>query len=121
MAHFAKVNKVTNIVEDVIVANLAFIATLPEEQDKDWIQTSYNTREGVHSEGGIPLRKNFAIIGGTYDYSRDAFIPPKEFDSWVLDEDKAVWVAPIEKPEGNFYWDEATETWKNFGPSGTPE
>ena len=121
MAHFAKVNKTTNIVEDVIIANLAFIATLPEEQDKEWIQTSFNTREGVHADGGIPLRKNFAVKGYTYDTARDAFIPPKIHDAWVLDEGKCIWVPPTAKPEGNYYWDDETDSWVDFGPSGTKE
>jgi len=85
-------------------------------------QTSYNTRGGVHydPETGEPsedqskaLRKNYAGIGFTYDADRDAFIPPKPYDSWVLDEDTCLWVAPIPMPEdGEAYtWDEDAGDW----------
>ena len=69
-----------------------------------WVKTSYNTNEGVHSTGGTPLRKNFAGIGMTYDEVRDAFIPPKEFDSWTLNEETCIWEAPIARPRDGKYW-----------------
>jgi len=81
-------------------------------------QTSYNTRGGVHYTDGEPsadqtkaLRKNYAGIGFTYDEARDAFIPPKPFDSWVLDEDTCLWVAPIPMPDGDYVWDEDAGDW----------
>ena len=79
-----------------------------------WKQTSYNTYGGVHNKGGTPLRKNFAGIGYTYDEDRDAFIPPKPFNSWVLNEDTCLWEAPIAKPQdGNKYrWNEQTLSWQ---------
>jgi len=119
MSHFAKVNKTNKIVEDVIVATPAFIATLPEEHNYDWIQTSYNTFGGIHTQGGIPLRKNYAVKGFMYDIGRDAFIPPKLYDSWVLDEDTCLWKAPIEKPEGNCKWNEESQEWQQLPNSGT--
>jgi hypothetical protein len=64
-----------------------------------WIETSYNTRGGVHKTGGTPLRKNFAGVGYTYDEDRDAFIPPKPFNSWTLNEDTCLWDPPVAKPE----------------------
>lgn len=78
-----------------------------------WVQTSYNTHGGIHVLGGTPLRKNYAGIGYTYDSERDAFIPPKPFDSWVLNEDTCLWDAPVPYPsDGGFYtWDESTQTW----------
>ncbi len=110
MAHFAKVNKSTNLVEQVIVATQAHIFTLPDHED--WVQTSYNTLSGVHKQGGIPLRKNFAGIGYTYDRVKDAFIPPKPFASWTLDEDTCQWNPPTEKPSGDYWkWNEETQTW----------
>jgi hypothetical protein len=78
-----------------------------------WKQTSYNTHNGVHSLGGIPLRKNYAAIGMTYDEDRDAFIPKKPYNSWILNEDTCLWNAPVAYPtDGNFYkWNESTLTW----------
>ncbi len=78
-----------------------------------WKQTSYNTHGGVHSSGGIPLRKNHAGIGYTYDEDRDAFIPPKPFKSWVLNEDTCLWNAPVARPEDDnmYIWNESTLTW----------
>ena len=69
-----------------------------------WKQTSYNTGGGVHKLGGIPLRKNHAGIGYTYDEDRDAFIPPQNFPSWILNEDTCLWEAPVAKPaDGELY------------------
>jgi hypothetical protein len=76
-----------------------------------WIQTSYNTRGGVHSLGGTPLRKNYAGIGYTYDSQRDAFIPPKPYASWTLDEETCLWNAPVARPEGNYTWNEDEQSW----------
>ena len=78
-----------------------------------WKQTSYNTRRGVHSLGGTPLRKNLAGIGFTYDEDRDAFIEPKPYPSWVLDEGTCSWGAPTAYPtDGKKYvWDEGTTAW----------
>jgi hypothetical protein len=78
-----------------------------------WKQTSYNTHRGVHDNNGTPLRKNHAGIGYTYDEDRDAFIPPKPFNSWILNEDTCLWNAPIAYPQdGNIYtWNESTLTW----------
>ena len=78
-----------------------------------WVKTSYNTQGGVHSLGGTPLRKNYAGIGYTYDSVRDAFIPPKPFNSWVLNESSCLWEAPVAYPtDGKMYtWDEASTSW----------
>ena len=78
-----------------------------------WVKTSYNTREGVHSEGGTPLRKNYAGIGYSYDAGRDAFIPPKPYASWNLNESSCLWEAPVAYPtDGKMYsWDEASTSW----------
>jgi hypothetical protein len=76
-------------------------------------RTSYNTLRGVHTEGGTPFRKNYAGIGYTYDSIRDAFIPPKPFASWILNEDTCQWESPIPSPnDGNRYrWDESITAW----------
>lgn len=116
MSHFAHVNN-DNTVDDVIVAEQSFIDTL--NNASEWVQTSYNTRGGVHyGEDGLPdglpaLRKNFASIGGVYDSVNDAFIPPKPFNSWVLNNQTYLWDAPIPYPNDGtpYMWDETTLTW----------
>lgn len=120
MAHFAKVNN--GIVEQVIVAEPEFFDTFVDSSPGQWIQTSYNTRGGVHynPETGEPsadqtkaLRKNYAGLGYSYDATRDAFIPPKPFASWLLDEQTCLWNAPVAYPDdgGRYTWDEATTSW----------
>jgi len=111
MAHFAKVNN--NIVEQVIVAEPEFFETFVDTSPGEWIQTSYNTKGGVHASGGTPLRKNFAGIGFTYDKDLDAFIPPKPFNSWVLNEETCLWDPPTSEPndDKNYRWDESTTSW----------
>jgi hypothetical protein len=111
MAHFAKVNN--GIVEQVIVAEPEFFTTFVDSSPGEWIQTSYNTRAGVHALGGTPLRKNYAGIGYTYDRVRDAFIPPKPYASWTLNEDTCLWDAPVAYPDDGkqYTWDEATTNW----------
>ena len=82
-------------------------------------RTSYNTKGNVHSSGGTPFRKNYAGIGYTFDEARDAFIPPKPFASWVLNEDTCLWEAPVAYPNDpdNFYrWDEEAVNWVLEGP-----
>ena len=112
MSHFAEVDS-TNIVLRVIVAEQEFINSGAVGDPAHWIQTSYNTHSGVHALGGTPLRKNYAGLGYTYDASRDAFIPPKPYVSWVLNETTANWEAPIPYPtNGKMYrWNEATVSW----------
>ena len=112
MSHFAKIEN--GIVMQVIVAEQDFI----DHQDGQWVQTSYNTHGGIHyaansreSDHGIALRKNYAGIGYTYDSDRDAFIPPKPYNSWLLDEPTCTWEAPVPQPEGNYTWNEETQTW----------
>lgn len=114
MSHFAKVEE--GIVTEVIVAEQDFIDTL---NDKDlWIQTSYNTYGGQHKLGGTPLRKNYAAIGFTYDKEKDAFIPPRPYNSWTLDEDTCLWNPPIPMPENgdqnntkSYVWNEDELKW----------
>lgn len=89
MSHFAKVRD--GVVVQVIVAEPEFFQTFVDSSPGEWIQTSYNTRGGVHLNGGTPLRKNFAGVGYTYDRQRDAFIPPKPSASWVFNEETCLW------------------------------
>ena len=79
-----------------------------------WKQTSYNTRGGVHILGGTPFRKNFAGKGYTYDEDRDAFIPKKPFDSWILNENTCLWGPPVAKPTdgGKYIWNETIKNWE---------
>ena len=111
MSHFAKVNN--GIVVQVIVAEPEFFNTFVDSSPGQWIQTSYNTHGGVHTLGGTPLRKNYAGIGYTYDPQRDAFIPPKPYASWVLNDDTCLWDAPVAMPDdGKVYtWNEGTQAW----------
>ena len=118
MAHYAFLN-MQNIVTEVIVGK--------EETDgpKNWEihysnmreqvckRTSYNTIGGVHINGGTPFRKNYAGIGYTYDETRDAFIPPKPFDSWTLNETSCLWESPVAYPtDGERYeWNEEQQQW----------
>jgi len=112
MAHYAKVcdGKVLR----VIVADEDYINSIVDTEPGNWIQTSYNTHGGVHLLGGTPLRKNFAGVNMTYDAQRDAFIPPKPFNSWVLNETTCLWEAPVAHPNENgegYKWNESTTSW----------
>lgn len=122
MSHYALV--VDGVVQTVIVAEQDFIDEVmaPAHPEGQWLQTSYNTFNGVHydPETRLPspdqskaFRKNFAAEGYTYDAERDAFIPPKEYPSWIFDEDKCDWVPPVARPtDGQIYfWDEETQNW----------
>ena len=122
MSHFAKVEN--GIVTSVIVAEQEFINSGVVGDPSLWIQTSYNTRGGIHYQpnSNIPsedqsksLRKNYAGIGFQYDQQRNAFIPPKpiEFPSFILNEEKCLWEAPIPYPnDGKLYnWNEQNQTW----------
>jgi len=111
MSHFAKV--VNGVVTQVIVAEPEFFQTFVDSSPGEWIQTSYNTKGGVHLKGGTPLRKNFAGIGYSYDAVKDAFIPPRPFNSWTLNETTCLWEAPVAKPNDDklYIWDEATTSW----------
>lgn len=119
MSHYARV--VNNLVTQVIVAEADFIATYsqPGEAPGEWIQTSYNTRGGVHygqdgnPDGGVALRGNYAGIGYVYDQSNDVFYPPSPFPSWVLNTTSWGWEAPTPYPtdDKRYTWDEATTSW----------
>ena len=112
MAHFAKIED--GIVTQVnVVDEEYFHANRETRYTGQWVQTSYNTQGGIHLLGGTPLRKNYAGIGYTYDETRDAFIPPKPFNSWLLNEDTCQWDAPVAYPtDGKMYqWDEEQQQW----------
>ena len=128
MAHFKKIG-VGNIVERVEVvsndiaiseqAGVEFLQNLYKDRAV-WKQTSYNTRGGVHLLDGTPLRKNYAGIGYKYDQTRNAFIPPKPYQSWTLNETTCLWESPIPKPEytqeqldnnNKYIWNEDNQTW----------
>lgn len=120
MAHFAEINENNDVVRIIVI---------PDEQEHrgqdfcaidlglggTWLQTSYNTIRNKHLLGGVPLRKNYA--GGTgykYDPIRDAFIPPKPYSKWVLDEETCDWVAPVAYPtDGKYYlWNDNIGNWE---------
>ena len=126
MASFAKIGLNSKVIEVLSVHNNVLKDSNGVEQEVNgidfltkltgypiWKQTSYNTHGGVHDNGGTPLRKNHAGIGYIYDEDRDAFIPPKTFKSWVLNEDTCLWEAPISCPNDSdkYTWNESTLTW----------
>ena len=128
MASFAKLNSenivttVVSVVNEVIKDSngieqeqlgINFLRTLYNEPNAIWKQTSYNTHGGVHSLGETPFRKNHAGIGYTYDETRDAFILPKPYNSWILNETTCLWNSPIPMPnDKQFYnWNESTLSW----------
>jgi len=118
MAHYALLNYknivtrvVTGIDEDSVDQNLEIV--YQQKFGQLCKRTSYNTMGGVHREGGTPFRKNFASVGDTYDETRDAFIPPKPYDSWTLNESTCLWDPPTPMPlDGQEYvWNEGTTSW----------
>ena len=130
MASFAKIGLNNKVIEVLSVVNEVLHDSNGIEQEiigidfltkltgyPVWKQTSYNTIGGIHNNGGTPFRKNHAGIGYTYDEDRDAFIPPKPFNSWILNEDTCLWNPPVAMPttelEDNQYysWNEQTLSW----------
>jgi hypothetical protein len=135
MASFAKIENnlvitVESVVNDVLKDSngieqeqlgIDFLRTLYNEPNAIWKQTSYNTIGGVHNNGKTPFRKNHAGIGYTYDETRNAFIPPKPYNSWLLNEDTCLWEAPVAMPEltqeqidnkNYYYWNEEILNWE---------
>ena len=126
MASFAKIGLNNKVIEILSVNNEVLKDSNGIEQEFNgidfltkltgwaiWKQTSYNTNGGVHLSGGTPLRKNHAGIGYTYDENIDAFIPPKVFNSWTLNENTCIWEAPVAKPDNDnmYFWNEETLSW----------
>jgi hypothetical protein len=139
MASFAKIGLNGKVIEVQSVVNEVLYDSNGIEQENIgidfltkltgwsiWKQTSYNTHGGVHNNGGTPLRKNHASVGYTYDEDRDAFIPPKPYNSWILNETTCLWESPIVKPEltdeqeaqntaethyWSYVWNELTTSW----------
>ena len=112
MSHFAQV--IDGVVTQVIVIEQDVVDSGHFGDPATWIQTSYNTYGGQHRLGGTPLRKNYAGFGYTYDAVRDAFIPPKPFESWTLNEDTCLWDAPVAYPTDDkpYMWNESTLNWE---------
>ena len=126
MASFAKIGLNNKVIEILSVSNEVLKDANGVEQEVNgidfltkltgwaiWKQTSYNTVGGIHKLGGTPLRKNHAGIGYTYDEDRDAFIPKKPFNSWILNETTCLWESPISMPQDDnkYKWNEQTLTW----------
>jgi len=126
MASFAKIGLNNKVIEVLSVVNEVLHDSNGIEQEAIgvdfltkltgypvWKQTSYNTHGGIHDNGGTPLRKNHAGIGYTYDEDRDAFIPKKPFNSWILNEDTCLWNAPVAYPQDNnkYSWNEQNQSW----------
>jgi len=126
MASFAKIGLNGRVIEVQSVVNEVLHDSNGVEQESIginfltnltgwaiWKQTSYNTHGGVHDNGGTPLRKNHASVGYTYDEDRDAFIPPKPYPSWTLNETTCLWDPPVVKPDDGqrYNWNEQNQTW----------
>ena len=128
MASFAKLNlenivtTVVSVVNEVLkdsngieqeAIGVQFLKNLYNEPEAIWKQTSYNTHGGIHFNNGTAFRKNHAGIGYQYDSQRDAFIPQKNYNSWILNENTCQWEAPIPKPdtENQYTWNEETQSW----------
>jgi hypothetical protein len=129
MASFAKLNSenivttVVSVVNEVLKDSngveqenigIEFLRTLYNEPNAIWKQTSYNTNGGIHKLGGTPFRKNHAGIGYIYDQQRDAFIPQKPYNSWILNETTCLWNAPVARPDDNnmYKWNEEILNWE---------
>lgn len=124
MAHYAFLDE-NNVVTEVIVGK--------NEGNFDWEQqygmfrgqackrTSYNTIGGVHINGGVPFRKNYAGVGYTYDPQRDAFIPPQPYPSWILNEFSCLWEPPVTYPNNDklYQWNEETQSWTELHEGNT--
>ena len=140
MASFAKIGLNNKVIEVLSVNNNELLDSNGVEQEVNgidfltkltgwsiWVQTSYNTHSGVHDNGGTPFRKNHASIGYTYDEDRDAFIAPKPYASWILNETTCIWESPIgniptlnseqqnqntaETHSWRYVWNEENQTW----------
>jgi hypothetical protein len=131
MASFAKLNSenivtiVVSVVNELLkdsngveqeAIGIQFLKNLYNEPNSIWKQTSYNTHGGAHNNNGTPFRKNHAGIGYQYDSQRDAFIPPKPFNSWILNETTCLWESPIPMPndasiDRRYTWNEETQNW----------
>jgi hypothetical protein len=124
MSHFAKV--CDGVVLNVIVAEPEFFEEFVDTIPGDWIQCSYNTRGGIHyqpnsnepsEDQSKALRKNFPSKGWTYNHILDAFISPKPYASWELNEETCLWEAPVARPVvtgKDFRWDETTTSWIEY-------
>lgn len=122
MAHWAEINEQNTVVNVVVGDNNDSNGDegyqwLIDNLGGRWIKTSFNTLEGKHLLGGTPLRKNYAAIGYTYDETRDAFIAPQPYPSWLLNEETCAWYPPISFPVDEYYyvWNEETVSWDRDG------
>ena len=125
MAHFAEIDALHKVIQVVVLDDKDTQDSNGNEEESigakylhdgfggTWLRTSYNTYGGIHKAGETPFRKNYAGIGYSYDESRDAFIPPKPYNSWTLNEDTCQWDAPTAYPDDGkeYIWNEATTNW----------
>jgi len=126
MAHFAEIDKHNKVIRVVVINNADILVNGVESEEKGidfcsnlfggtlWKQTSYNTYKGQHNSEGVPFRKNYAAFGYSYDHTRDAFVPPQPYPSWILDEETCIWEAPVSTPDnGQMYqWNEEITNWE---------
>ena len=129
MAHFAKLDNDNKVLKEHVLGNTVITDSEGIEHENlgikyltkihkylKWKQTSYNTYKGVHRLGGTPFRKNYAGIGYTYDETRDAFISPKPYISWTLNETTCCWEAPVAYPDDGkrYNWNEEITNWEEI-------
>lgn len=117
MAHYAEINHRNMVIQVIPGCDEAIKSGMEQilllQTGNIWKRTCCNTYGGVNQLGDDPIRKNFAGIGYTYDATRDAFIPPKPFPSWILNEGTCLWEPPVPYPsDGMYTWDEETTNWK---------
>ena len=122
MAHWAEIDENNKVLRVTVGSNDdpdEGYQWLIDNLGGTWIKTSYNTYKGQHSQGGTPLRGNFAGIDYIYDPILDIFLPPKPYPSWIINEQEYDWMAPIPKPTSGFYlWSEKKLQWVQVTDSG---
>ena len=127
MAHFVKLGTGNIVINGVVIHNNELLDETGIESEQKgiqfieslygidsnilWKQTSYNTKGGIHNLGGVPLRKNYASLGGYYDPVANAFYEEQPYPSWTLNQDTFLWMAPIPRPNGPYTWNEENQTW----------
>jgi hypothetical protein len=127
MAHFALLDDDNQVIMVLAGRDEDDEQELTARTGQRYLKTSYNTLGGFHKAGGIPFRKNYAGIGYTYDAERDAFIPPRPYASWQLDEFSCLWQPPIDYPADysdpgvDYRWDESTVSWRRDTPETAVE
>lgn len=125
MAHFAKLDSDNIVTQVVVVDNSVLVkadGTESELKGKQFLNSLLGTATWKQTSYNSTIRKNYAGVGYKYDSTRDAFIPPKPYASWTLNETTCQWEAPVAHPDDALYnWDEANQQWVYASAYITPE